>query len=59
MSPAVKASLLARAGQAGKAREAALSRKEGELAALLLERPALALPMARYWRSSPFSDPLA
>jgi DNA primase len=43
VSPAVKASVLARAGQAGKARDAALSRKEGELAALLLEWPALAL----------------
>jgi DNA primase len=43
VSPAVKASLLARAGQAGKARDAALARKEAELAALLLELPSLAL----------------
>ncbi|HKD48307.1 MAG TPA: DNA primase [Rhizomicrobium sp.] len=43
VSAAVKASLLARAGQAGKTRDAALARKEVELAALLLEWPALAL----------------
>ena len=43
VSPAVKASLLARAGQAGKARDGALARKETELMTLLLEQPALAL----------------
>ncbi|HXR95145.1 MAG TPA: DNA primase [Rhizomicrobium sp.] len=43
VSPAVKTSLLARAGQAGKARDAALARKETELALLLLELPGLAL----------------
>jgi len=43
VSPAVKASLLARAGQAGKARDAAIAQKEAELALLLLEQPGLAL----------------
>jgi len=43
VSPAVKASLLARAGQAGKARDGALARKEVELMTLLLEQPTLAL----------------
>jgi len=42
VSPAVKASLLARAGQAGQEREGALARKEMELGALLLEQPDLA-----------------
>jgi DNA primase len=42
VSPAVKASLLARAGQAGKARDGALAHKEAELMTLLLEQPTLA-----------------
>jgi DNA primase len=43
VSSAVKASLLARAGQAGKGRDGALARKEAELMTLLLEQPTLAL----------------
>ena len=43
VSPAVKASLLARAGQAGKARDGALAHKEAELMTLVLGQPTLAL----------------
>ncbi|HEV7959417.1 MAG TPA: DNA primase [Rhizomicrobium sp.] len=43
VSSAVKTSLLARAGQAGKGRDGALARKEAELMTLLLEQPTLAL----------------
>ena len=56
VSPAVKASLLARAGQAGKARDAALTRKEAELALLLLEQPALALRHGELLAELTFQD---
>jgi len=57
VSPAVKASLLAKAGLAGQAREGALSRKEAELGALLLETPSLALAHAEKLAELPFRDP--
>jgi DNA primase len=57
VSPAVKASLLARAGLAGQVREGALARKEAELAALLLEQPDLALSHAEKLAELPFRDP--
>lgn len=57
VSPAVKASLLARAGQEGKARHAALARKEAELAGLLLERPNLALRHGELLAELGFHDP--
>jgi DNA primase len=56
VSPAVKASLLARAGQAGKARDAALTRKEAELALLLLEQPSLALRHGELLAELAFQD---
>lgn len=56
VSPAVKASLLARAGQANKARDGALVRKETELAALLLEWPSLALRHGELLAELPFKD---
>ncbi|HEX4370570.1 MAG TPA: DNA primase [Rhizomicrobium sp.] len=56
VSPAVKASLLARAGQAGKARDAALTRKEAELALLLLEQPGLALRHGELLAELAFQD---
>ncbi len=58
VSPAVKASLLAKAGLAGQAREGALSRKEAELGALLLETPSLALSHGEKLAELPFQDPL-
>ncbi len=57
VSPAVKASLLARAGQAGQAREGALALKEVELAGLLLEKPALALSQGEKLAELVFRDP--
>jgi DNA primase len=57
VSPAVKASLLARAGQAGKARDAALTRKEAELTLLLLEQPGLALRHGELLAELAFQDP--
>jgi DNA primase len=56
VSPAVKASLLARAGQAGKARDAALTRKEAELTLLLLEQPDLALRHGELLAELAFQD---
>jgi DNA primase len=57
VSPAVKASLLARAGLAGQARQGALARKETELAALLLEQPALAQAHGEKLAELSFRDP--
>jgi DNA primase len=57
VSPAVKASLLARAGQTNQVREGALALKEAELAALLLERPALALSQGEKLAELPLRDP--
>jgi DNA primase len=57
VSPAVKASLLARAGQAGQVREGAMARKETELATLLLEQPALALSQGEKLAELTFRDP--
>jgi DNA primase len=57
VSPAVKASLLARAGLAGQARQGALARKEVELAALLLEQPALAQAHGEKLAELSFRDP--
>ena len=57
VSPAVKASLLARAGQAGQVREGAMARKEAELATLLLEQPALALSQGEKLAELAFRDP--
>ncbi|MBS0281701.1 MAG: hypothetical protein JSR25_11110, partial [Proteobacteria bacterium] len=57
VSPAVKASLLAKAGLAGQAREGALSRKEAELGSLLLETPSLALSHGEKLAELPFRDP--
>jgi len=57
VSPAVKASLLARAGLAGQARQGALARKEAELAALLLEQPALAHAHGEKLAELSFRDP--
>ncbi|HEX4118407.1 MAG TPA: DNA primase [Rhizomicrobium sp.] len=56
VSPAVKASLLARAGQAGKARDAALTRKEAELTLLLLDQPTLALRHGELLAELAFQD---
>jgi DNA primase len=47
---------LARAGQAGKARDAALARKEAELALLLLEQPGLALRHGELLAELAFQD---
>jgi DNA primase len=58
VSPAVKASSLARAGLAGNAREGALSRKETELACLLLCQPSLALAHGEKLAELSFRDPL-
>lgn len=58
VSPAVKASLLARAGLAGQARQGALAHKETELAALLLEQPALAHAHGEKLAELSFRDPL-
>ena len=52
MSPAVKNSLLARAGRGG-----AVKVKEAELASLLFEAPELALIHAETLATLPFSDP--
>ena len=59
VSPAVKASLLARAGVAGAgpAQKAAVQVKEGELATLLLEEPSLALSHGELLAALPFADP--
>ena len=57
VSPAVKASLLARAGLAGQAREGALARKELELSALLVELPSLALSQGEKLAELHFRDP--
>ncbi|MEO7054945.1 MAG: DNA primase [Rhizomicrobium sp.] len=57
VSPAVKASLLAKAGLAGQSREGALSRKEAELGVLLLETPSLALTHGEKLAELPFRDP--
>ena len=57
VSPAVKASLLARAGLAGQAREGALARKEAELGTLLLEQPSLALAHGEMLAELGFRDP--
>ena len=57
VSPAVKTSLLARAGLAGQARQGALARKEAELAALLLEQPALAQAHGEKLAELSFRDP--
>ena len=57
VSPAVKASLLARAGQANQAREGALALKEAELASLLLGRPSLALTHGEKLAELAFRDP--
>jgi DNA primase len=57
VSPAVKASLLARAGLAGQARQGALARKEAELAALLLDQPALAQAHGEKLAELSFRDP--
>ena len=57
VSPAVKTSLLARAGLAGQARQGALARKEAELAALLLEQPALAHAHGEKLAELSFRDP--
>lgn len=57
VSPAVKASLLARAGQSGQVREGALALKEAELAGLLLEWPTLALSQGEKLAELPFRDP--
>ncbi len=57
VSPAVKASLLARAGLAGQARQGALARKEAELAALLVEQPSLAQAQGEKLAELSFSDP--
>jgi DNA primase len=58
VSPAVKASLLARAGLAGQARQGALARKETELAVLLLEQPSLAHAHGEKLAELSFRDPL-
>jgi DNA primase len=58
VSPAVKASSLARAGLAGNAREGARTRKETELACLLLCQPGLALAHAERLAELIFQDPL-
>ena len=57
VSPAVKSSLLARAGLAGRARQGALARKETELAALLLEQPGLAHAHGEQLAALSFRDP--
>jgi DNA primase len=57
VSPAVKASLLARAGQANQAREGALALKEAELATLLLGQPSLALTHGEKLAELVFRDP--
>ena len=57
VSPAVKASLLAKAGLAGRTREGALTRKEEELAVLLLEQPSLALSHGEKLAELTFRDP--
>jgi DNA primase len=57
VSPAVKASLLARAGLAGQVREGVLARKEAELGALLLEQPGLALSQGERLAELSFRDP--
>ncbi len=57
VSPAVKASLLARAGQANQAREGALALKEAELATLLLGQPSLALTHGEKLAELAFRDP--
>ena len=59
MSPAVKASLLARAGVAGagQTQKAARQVKESELATLLLEDPGLALSHGELLAALPFADP--
>jgi DNA primase len=57
VSPAVKASLLARAGQANRAREGALALKEAELAGLLVEQPSLALAHGELLAGLTFADP--
>ena len=57
VSPAVKASLLARAGLAGQAREGARARKELELCVLLVEQPSLALSQGEKLAGLHFRDP--
>ena len=57
VSPAVKASRLARAGQANQAREGALALKEAELATLLLGQPSLALTHGEKLAELAFRDP--
>jgi DNA primase len=57
VSPAVKSSLLARAGLAGRARQGALAHKETELAALLLEQPQLAQAYGEQLAALSFRDP--
>jgi DNA primase len=57
VSPAVKASLLARAGVAGQTKGAVRQVKESELAALLLEEPSLALNHGEVLAALPFTDP--
>ena len=57
VSPAVKSSLLARAGLAGRARQGALAHKETELAALLLEQPQLAHAHGEQLAALSFRDP--
>jgi DNA primase len=57
VSPAVKASLLARAGLAGQSRQGALARKEVELAALLVDHPALAHAHGEKLAELSFADP--
>ena len=56
VSSALKQSLLARASQAGHAKDAARKLKETELAAILLNHPSLALSHAELVASLPFQD---
>ncbi|MGH6828935.1 MAG: DNA primase [Rhizomicrobium sp.] len=57
VSSAVKASFLARGSRAGQGRDAALARKELEVAQLLLARPGLALCHAERLAELSFRDP--